>query len=119
MHSQGPTPNPLPENSRVPQPRLPGATYTHPVKKEAPGQHGGTGEAEGWRETQQAAAELQEAFIGELRQLQPAAQQLHLGETRALIWLCWATSPAGNRKGKNMRGDRAGRAVVGGTRAKK
>lgn len=42
---------------------------THPVKKEAPGQHRGVAKAEGWRESQQAAAELQEASVGELGEL--------------------------------------------------
>lgn len=64
-----------------------GVSCTHPVKKEAPGQDGGIADAEGRCETQQAAAELQEAFIRELIQLQLAAQQLHLGETRTPGWL--------------------------------
>lgn len=65
-----PSPNPAPEDSEDPHCPWPsGAPCAYPVKKEAPGQHRGIADAEGWGETQQAAAELQEASVRELGQL--------------------------------------------------
>lgn len=61
------SPNPLSKDSEDPHCPWPsGAPCAHPVKKEVPGQHRGVADAEGWRETQQVAAELQEALVSEL-----------------------------------------------------
>lgn len=55
--------------SRITLAPIRGPGCKKPVKKEAPGQHRGIADAEGWGETQQAAAELQEASVRELGQL--------------------------------------------------